>query len=728
MEKLSYSINDETIVELFGLQSFTNANSALLELVKNSFDAGSLNLNIIFREDALILKDNGSGMNQNDIKKYWMVIGESHKKSDISLIDDDHNLRILSGSKGIGRFALSRLGGKVRLYSKRNNEKCILWKTDWKDSYVTESNTLTEKGTQIIISNLREKWTKRKIEEFCSYLETAYKDKSMSINVYIDNEKINSKQKEQSSWKIEPHFSAPVPGKNCKSCIQLEYSGTTLSVKIRSDEFNDKAKNYCKDDIHAYSSTVDMLDELKDKDTIGDYSPEDEYELQEKLIGLGSFSSVFYFNFDASSKDKDDFLYKYSQTQENVRGGIVLYRNSFTISSFDGKKDWLGLGKRSRRSPAAASHPTGAWRVKTNQLSGYVDIDKSINNQLKDLANRQGIEENDYFQLFVEIITFGIQVFERYRQGIIRDINKKNKNTELPKSTVLDEVLKSPSKFKSLNDSEIKSLAEELKNIKESEEKLSRTKEQDEKRYKYDIRILNVLATNGLKVSSMAHDLSNDKSSINSWYKYTVDALKKYGMWDDLNLPERREKAYLDVPLMLEKASRVSKKISSFINSLLDKIEKNKFDIDIVNVEELLNHIAKSWKNDYYWLSINISVKENIEVFLSYDSLQVIFDNLILNSIQQNAERNKLNIIIHAEVKDEKLFFSYQDDGVGLAKKYENDPTRILEVHETTRKNGHGLGMWIVRNTISLFNGDIIKIGGSQGFIFEFFIGKLSCQ
>lgn len=142
----------------------------------------------------------------------------------------------------------------------------------------------------------------------------------------------------------------------------------------------------------------------------------------------------------------------------------------------------------------------------------------------------------------------------------------------------------------------------------------------------------------------------------------------------------------------------------------------------------MLNHIAKSWKNDYYWLSINISVKENIEVFLSYDSLQVIFDNLILNSIQQNAERNKLNIIIHAEVKDEKLFFSYQDDGVGLAKKYENDPTRILEVHETTRKNGHGLGMWIVRNTISLFNGDIIKIGGSQGFIFEFFIGKLSCQ
>lgn len=726
MEKLSYSINDETIVELFGLQSFTNANSALLELVKNSFDAGSLYLKIIFSEDSLILKDNGSGMNQEDIKKYWMVIGKSHKKSDISFVDDEHNIRVLSGSKGIGRFALSRLGGDVKLYSKRNNEKCILWKTDWKDSYVTESNTLTEKGTQIIISNLREKWTKRKIEEFCSYLEIAYKDKSMSIEVYLDENKVNSKLKEPDSWNIEPHFSAPVPGKNCKSCIQLEYSGTTLSVKIRSDEFDDKAKNYCKDDIHSYSSTVDMLDELKDKDAIGDYSPESENELQEKLIELGSFSSVFYFNFDASSKDKDDFLYKYSQTQENVRGGIVLYRNSFTISSFEGKKDWLGLGKRARKSPAAASHPTGAWRVKNNQLSGYVDIDKSINNQLKDLANRQGIEENDYFQLFVEIINFGIQVFERYRQGIIRAINKKNKTSALPKSTILDELLKSPSKFKSLNDSEIKSLAEELKNIKESEEKLSRTKDQDEKRYKYDIRILNVLATNGLKASSMAHDLNNDKSSINSWYVYTVEALKKYGMWDDLNLPERREKAYLDVPLMLEKASKVSKKISSFINSMLDKIEKSKFDVDRIDVSVVLKKIAESWMTDYSWVFINLSFKESIVSLLSYDSIQVIFDNLILNSIQQNENSNKLNIKINAELKGEKLFFSYNDDGVGLAKKYENDPSRILEVHETTRTNGHGLGMWIVRNTITMFNGDITKINGKNGFHFDFFMGKVN--
>ena len=35
---------------------------------------------------------------------------------------------------------------------------------------------------------------------------------------------------------------------------------------------------------------------------------------------------------------------------------------------------------------------------------------------------------------------------------------------------------------------------------------------------------------------------------------------------------------------------------------------------------------------------------------------------------------------------------------------------KILEVHETTRKNGHGLGMWIVNNTITMSGGKIESI------------------
>lgn len=56
--------------------------------------------------------------------------------------------------------------------------------------------------------------------------------------------------------------------------------------------------------------------------------------------------------------------------------------------------------------------------------------------------------------------------------------------------------------------------------------------------------------------------------------------------------------------------------------------------------------------------------------------------------------------------------------------KYINDPMRILEVHESSRENGHGLGMWIVHNTIRMAGGDVISIDGHNGFHFNFELGE----
>ena len=58
-----------------------------------------------------------------------------------------------------------------------------------------------------------------------------------------------------------------------------------------------------------------------------------------------------------------------------------------------------------------------------------------------------------------------------------------------------------------------------------------------------------------------------------------------------------------------------------------------------------------------------------------------------------------------------------------LDKKYLEHPEKILEVHETTRKKGHGLGMWIVNNTVSMSGGEITQIEGTNGFSIEFTMG-----
>ena len=65
----------------------------------------------------------------------------------------------------------------------------------------------------------------------------------------------------------------------------------------------------------------------------------------------------------------------------------------------------------------------------------------------------------------------------------------------------------------------------------------------------------------------------------------------------------------------------------------------------------------------------------------------------------------------------------YSDDGRGLDPKYLDKPEKILVVHETTRKKGHGLGMWIVNNTIVMSGGQIERITGRNGFSIEFTLG-----
>ena len=50
MERLKYIVEDSTIAELLGVQNFTNKESAILELVKNAYDAQANNVSITFSD------------------------------------------------------------------------------------------------------------------------------------------------------------------------------------------------------------------------------------------------------------------------------------------------------------------------------------------------------------------------------------------------------------------------------------------------------------------------------------------------------------------------------------------------------------------------------------------------------------------------------------------------------------------------------------------------------
>ncbi|MCY7961514.1 sensor histidine kinase [Bacillus inaquosorum] len=703
METLKFTIEDREIAELLGRQNFSTKESAIFELLKNSYDAGAEIFNIYIKDNCIKIIDSGNGMNKEDIKKNWMHVGKSNKG-----YKDKSNNRVLAGSKGVGRFALARLGNKVKVLSKKEKSNAVIWETDWITSGLEEAPVDFDKGTYIEILDLRDKWRSKDIESLINFLNRAYKSEEMKIFIHFKDEK---------PYTIRPKFKDLKVGINYVSRISLNYDSKNmkLTVTTESDEFRSEITEIVGPTYaNYYQEEFNMEDELKFTNKMD----EDHTYLTE----LGDFRAELYFGLGTSSPVETNKLFMYKYNKPTVTGsGITLYRNDFSISSLDGSKDWLEIASRARKSPAASSHPTGSWRVRLNQIYGFVQIDKKINKNLKDLGNRQGLEEDEFYHVFREIIQFGISRFERYRQSIIRKIYQKNAADnikEKEEKNRLKEFLKKPSTVTKMSKQDIVSLATEIKDIQREAKEQSKVFKESELKHKYDVRILNVLATQGLRASAVAHELQNKRNALSSGYQDIVGALKDYGYWEELNSEEYTKVSYKNVPKTLENLEEINLKLITFLDIILNKIEKNKFNSRMNSIEGVIKKITETWKQQYIWIDFDTKITNEIEreYKLSDDVLEVILDNLILNSIQHNEMKDKLMIEIGVEISGDLIIIEYSDNGVGLHKKYKNDPKRILEVHETSRNDGHGLGMWIVNNTSHMYGGKVLEISGENGF------------
>ncbi|MCZ4247374.1 ATP-binding protein [Bacillus amyloliquefaciens] len=700
MENLKFTIEDREIAELLGRQNFSTKESAVFELLKNSYDAGSAVCNIYVEDNCIKIIDSGKGMNDEDIKNNWMHIGKSNKG-----YKDESSNRIYTGSKGVGRLALARLGNRVRVLSKKKNENAIVWETDWVTSGFEKIKVDFDEGTSIEIVDLRDKWRSKDIDNLVEFLNRAYKSEEMNVFVHFRDAK---------PYTIQSKFKDLKIGINYVTKILLNYDSTSmkLTVTTESDEFKPEVTEIVGPSFaRYYKENFNMEDELKNSSKIEDI---DFY-----LTELGNFSAEFYFGLEKQlNETAEKFMYKYNGLS-GLNKGIALYRNDFSISSLDGKKDWLDIASRARKSTAAATHPTGSWRVRLNQISGYVLIDKEINAHLKDMANRQGLEEDEFYQVFTEIIHFGISRFEKNRQKIIRNIDARNhveKSNENKKK--LKEFLTQPTTVTKMSKQEIVSLAAEIKDIQREAKQQSKVYKESELKHKYDVRILNVLATQGLRASAIAHELQNKRNALSSGYQDVVNALVEFGFWEELNSEEYTRVSYMNVPKTLENLEEINVKLIAFLDVILNKIEKKKFNTKVDSIESVIKRIIDIWKQQYNWINFEISVDDEIqrEYKFSDDVFEVILDNLILNSIQHNELKDKLLIEITVKIVDDLISLKYSDNGVGLHRKYNNDPKRILEVHETTRSDGHGLGMWIVDNTAHMYGGKVIDINGENGF------------
>ena len=83
---------------------------------------------ILFSKNEIIIIDNGTGMTKSIMKTTWMNIATSDKERNMY----SEKGRIKTGAKGIGRFALEKLSTATKVYTKNKFDNLLEWNINWK--------------------------------------------------------------------------------------------------------------------------------------------------------------------------------------------------------------------------------------------------------------------------------------------------------------------------------------------------------------------------------------------------------------------------------------------------------------------------------------------------------------------------------------------------------------------------------------------------------------------
>lgn len=151
-KQFKFSFNPRVITDLLGSQLVENVSIALAEQIKNSKDALAKKVTIKFEKDEIKIIDDGIGMTEEEVSKFWFNIGTESKKDKLEEL----------GGKGIGRLSLFTIGDTVNVTTVHDNkmvnfnlEKSEIDKGNLNVDYNITPCSSNDK-TEIIVKDLNE--------------------------------------------------------------------------------------------------------------------------------------------------------------------------------------------------------------------------------------------------------------------------------------------------------------------------------------------------------------------------------------------------------------------------------------------------------------------------------------------------------------------------------------------------------------------------------------------
>ena len=149
--------------------------------------------------------------------------------------------------------------------------------------------------------------------------------------------------------------------------------------------------------------------------------------------------------------------------------------------------------------------------------------------------------------------------------------------------------------------------------------------------------------------------------------------------------------------------------INSFQKFIMPSTEKVIFDIN-ESVEEMLEIIRHNMKYNYVNVNINVADNTNLMILGYKNELMQTLLNIVNNAkesiIQEKSKNKSTRGCIEIDIKNvnDKVQIDISDNGGGIPPQYIK---QIFEPYFTTKKDGHGIGLYMARLIIE------DKIGGS---------------
>lgn len=804
--KVPFKVSART-AKLIGLENFSTEEGAIIELVKNTYDADATNCILIFdlkyhnekiissegeggvenrkidkSISTIYIIDNGVGMCGNIIQNQWMTIGTDNKLYEYTT----QNGRIKTGAKGIGRFALNRLGMLTNMLSipqiiVKEEDSDVLtidnsenlgfeWTVDWKDfdvkgavvsdveALLTERQNIDLKeelitkyssftriqqlinksdftsGTIIEISELNDEWDEDKLNKLFSNLEMLLppeEQKDFNINFFLLN---NLEEYGQVKRAFYDDFDYKINASYENEILNVELLRNELDIEVLENRYSGifdfdimkkypyRLEDFKKGSIKFTLPTSELLSDKIDKDM---------------LKRIGKFDFTFYFLKNTISDDQDDVKkYPYKNINSANRrawlrkfGGIKIFRDDFRIRPYgENGDDWLRLGERQAQSPGGAGQRLGGYRIRPNQIAGTVKISRLNNTSFQDKSGREGLIENDEFELFKNILLEIISLFEKDRNVVMNSLFRlnsiRNLDVEMLRiglkeaERIRKQKIERVEKPKNDNESD----SEESTEYSDSEEQMADTifiLEKSNEKKDEELRLLRGLASVGLIISSFAHEVRSLRARLVPRTKFLLSELKKH--LDEVKLSEELDQddnPFYMINLMRDEDIKLKHWLDYSLSTLkIDKRERKNLDFS-----KYFENFKANWSKALEQRNISLELKKEDDEEHTVRAFEVnmdsIFNNLLSNSINAhygyNKEGKKIEISWKKNENNIEIIFS--DNGKGLDGKYKDIPEEIFNLNESSKtdnkgnKIGTGLGLYIVKSIIEEYNNSSISI------------------